>query len=120
MLRKKKKPKRDSGTRSRVRKGPVRDEKHLEKVRECGCLAGGNHCVPLIHAHHVRLGLRTMGVRKSDYLTVPLCDWHHRLLHEVYGSEQKFWDGHLIDPKNWIRAFSPEGRKAIAELRGGI
>ncbi len=109
----KRKKRRDSGTRSKVSKGPARDEKHLAKVRLENCLFcqrfGPNE------AHHIRLGLRTMGVRKSDYLAVPLCNACHRMLHE--GKEEHFWNGALTAPGPWIANFSPQGRAALEALQ---
>ena len=117
MIRKKKKkpnPLKPS-TRSRVSKGPARDEKHLARVRRARCL----WCeVPseIRQAHHVRcISYRTMGVRVSDYLAVPLCDYCHRFLHS--GDEETFWKMIGVDPAAWIASFSPEGRAAIQELK---
>ncbi len=110
--------------KSAVSKGPARDPEHLARVRAEGCLV----CKGIgmltwarkeaSEAHHVRcIGPRTMGVRVSDYLTVPLCKHHHTRLHE--GSEAKFWREYLyhpLDPAAWISNFSPEGKAAIAAL----
>jgi hypothetical protein len=106
------KPKRDSGTRSRVAKGPARDPEHLARVRQERCLFCDRF--PPNEAHHVRLGLRTMGVRKSDYLAVPLCSSCHRMLHQ--GKEEHFWNGAWKAPGPWIASFSEGGRKAIQGL----
>lgn len=120
MTLRKKKPKRDSGTRSRTKKGPARDAKHLAKVRAYGCIGKGYSFQggvqwEVIEAHHVRcIGPRTMGKRVSDYLAVPLCRSCHAELHR--GKEEEFWRLNEIDPAAWIRSFSEEGRKALMEL----
>ena len=128
MLHKRTKPRRvdkgkAAGTRSKVRKGPARDEKHLAKVRRQDCLA----CVVYhyvsgyaVEAHHVRcLKGRTMGRRPSDYLTTPLCRFHHQ--DSTFGvhaeNEAEVWKRWEIDPAAWIAAFSKEGRQAIEQLR---
>lgn len=94
-------------TRSAVTKGPARDKAHLAKVREFGCVI----CRKGAEAHHVRLGLRTMGKRKSDYLAMPLCPAHHAKLHSM--NEADFWIVCNIRPRQWIAAFSPAGAAAI-------
>ena len=84
-------------TRSRVDKGPLRDPEHLARVRTLPCLvcgAGG------VQAHHLRLGLRTMGVRKPDSACVPLCFYHHGRLHAI--QEEAFWLPYSdIDPTGY-------------------
>ena len=97
-----------------TRKGPARDAKHLAKVREWGCIV----CMARgpSEAHHVRLGLRTMGKRKSDYLTVPLCSVHHSKLHTM--NEGDFWIVCNVWPRDWIARFSKEGAAEIAAIDG--
>jgi len=116
--------------KSKVRKSPARDEKHLAKVRKHPCLICARF-TPIVYAsgranpvraHHAReLFPRTMGRQISDYLTIPLCELHH--------SDQSPWDSihkhnniawwHTrgIDPAAWIAAFSKEGRQAIEQLQ---
>ncbi len=126
MLRKKA-PKRDSGTRSRVSKKPVRDEKHLKRVRAEICLACRGDILGQVdrggpvRAHHVReLFPRTAGRKISDYLTVPLCENHHSdqspwdSLHKHNNAD--WWQARGIDPAAWISRFSAEGKAAIAAL----
>ncbi len=112
---------------SAVSKGPARDEKHLAKVRAFGCVVlavsvRAQNCGGYVEAHHVRcLGPRTMGKRKSDYLTIPLCFAHHQgyRLDSAHGDwgEAKFWEWHKINPAAWIASFSPEGRAALEALQ---
>lgn len=104
--------------RSAVSKGPARDPAHLAKVRAWGCLVcvsqRGSYGMP-VEAHHVRcIGPRTLGKRVSDYLSVPLCPYHHVKLHA--GDEQQYWESKQINPCDFIRSFSEEGRAALAAL----
>ena len=57
-----------------------------------------------IQVHHVRVGLRTMGVRVSDFQTIALCRAHHDMLHK--GNEDEFWRREGVDPIKWIADFS--------------
>lgn len=86
--------------RSAVDKGPVRSKSHLAIVREQACLVCG------VHAHHVRIGLRTMGVRQDDTRAVPLCPTHHDELHR--GNEDAFWLRYGIAPLAWCERFLRE------------
>ncbi len=81
MLRKAKK-RRDSGTRSKVSKGPIRDPEHLTRVRGLNCM--GCHAPGPSEAHHIRECYpRTMGVRVGDNKVIPLCRLCHRSIHET-------------------------------------
>ena len=128
MLRKRK-AKRDSGTRSRVSKGPARDAKHLEKVRAQPCMVCGERfdgirMLTVIHAHHVRELLpRTMGRRISDHFTVPLCEGHHSDQSPLWSLHKEnnvgWWHAYGFDSAdvfNWIASFSTEGKTAIKAL----
>ncbi len=87
MLRKKK-PKRDSGTRSAVTKGPLRDPEHLARVRTLKCCEC--HTPPPTQAHHIRECFpRTMGVRVGDDRVIPLCQACHA---ELHANSRTFWD----------------------------
>ena len=63
-----------------MRKGRTAAEKsHLETVAGIGCIVChrmGNSGVPA-EVHHIRAG-QGVGQRASDYLTIPLCQEHHR------------------------------------------
>jgi len=87
-------------SRSAVKKGPERSPSYLARVRAEPCLICGMRPV---HAHHVRLGLRTMGKRVSDFRAVPLCERHHTDLHS--GSEDAFWKAYATDPTEWMANF---------------
>lgn len=86
--------------KSAVSKKPLRDAEHLARVRLEPCLVCGASGV---EAHHLRIGLRTMGVRKSDHTAVPLCPPHHRQLHS--GREEKFWETVAVEPLKWCVQF---------------
>lgn len=102
-------------------KGPDRSSAFLVRIRQQGCLC----CDPdtqgtPTRAHHPRgLFPRTMGVRISDYLCVPLCDWHHtdgaEALHKT-GDEQAWWAARRVSPLAFIERFSKEGRAVLAEM----
>ena len=107
---------------SAVRKGPARNKSHLLAVRSWSCIVcdveakkGWIRGQGKVQAHHVRcIAPRTMGVRVSDYLAVPLCEEHHRMLHS--GNEYRFWYNRHIKPAEWIAQFSPEGAAEIAAI----
>ncbi len=84
----KRKKRRDSGTRSRVSKGPLRDREHLARVLQAGvCYACAGH--RFVEAHHIRECFpRTMGVRIGDDKVVPLCPYCHARLHQ---NSRTFW-----------------------------
>jgi hypothetical protein len=84
----KRKAKRDSGTRSRVSKGPIRDPKHLARVRDLKCCEC--HTPPPSEPHHIRECYpRTMGVRVGDDKVIPLCRACHA---ELHANSRTFWD----------------------------
>ncbi len=98
---------------SAIDKRPKTDERHLQMVREFGCLVCGRHA----EAHHPReLFARTGGLHISDYLAVPLCPEHHKVeypgsLH--YFGSARWWVIMDIDVIGWIARFSDEGRAAL-------
>jgi hypothetical protein len=67
---------------------PVRDPKHLAKVREMSCVVcGATPCDPA----HIRHGLGGgMGMKPGDDLVLPLCHAHHMEQHRI--GELRFWD----------------------------
>ncbi len=120
MIRKKKSPKRDSGTRSRVSKKPWKSREHLNRVKAHGCLMAHRGsdmqrwCNGPIDPHHCRKLLPSGLLPRSDALVVPLCRLHHGMMD---GDERKRWKHFGIDPAAWIASFSEEGRLAIEALR---
>lgn len=84
-------------------RGPDRSSAHLAHVRTlpCLCCAHGRQTSPT-RAHHPRgLFPRTMGVRISDLLCLPLCDHHHTdgaaALHKS-GDEAGWWRAQGVEP----------------------
>lgn len=55
--------------------------KHLQRVRELGCLI----CLQPANAHHIR----EERIR-NDYLTIPLCREHHQGDFSIYMSKRQF------------------------------
>ena len=53
-----------------------------------------------VQAHHLLKplwGTRGMGMKASDNNTIPLCQYHHALLHFTDGNEDKFWTKYGLD-----------------------
>jgi DNA recombination protein Rad52 len=72
----------------------VRDSEHLEYVATLPCLVCGR--APS-QAHHLRFAQpRALGSKVSDEWVVPLCNLHHRALHDT-GNEEIWWKAHNID-----------------------
>ncbi len=82
----------------------VRDKDHLKFVASLPCVVCAR--TPA-QAHHVRHAQpRATGSKVSDEWTVPLCNIHHRALHDAGGKED-WWSEFEIDPlgeaeKLWI------------------
>lgn len=72
------------------------DKKHLAYVRTLPCFiqrAGFYACSGNIEAHHLlkpASGMRGFGLKANDSECIPLCRYHHALLHTKYGDEHKF------------------------------
>jgi DNA recombination protein Rad52 len=72
----------------------IRDIEHLESVGTLPCLVCGR--APS-QAHHLRFAQpRALGSKVSDEWVVPLCNLHHRALHDM-GNEEMWWKAHNID-----------------------
>jgi hypothetical protein len=72
----------------------IRASEHLEYVATLPCLVCGR--VPA-QAHHLRFAQpRALGSKVSDEWVVPLCNLHHRALHDC-GAEETWWKAHSID-----------------------
>lgn len=54
-------------------KSTAASKRHLQRVRELGCVICGGEA----NAHHKSRGAG-MGLRSSDYDTFPLCHGHHQ------------------------------------------
>ena len=116
-----------AGTRRQDDKGPDRSPAWLARVRSLPCLAcfSGQQTTPT-RAHHPKgLFQRTMGVRVSDLLCLPLCDSHHTdgpdALHKT-GDELHWWKSHGIEPYGCILSMlagcrEPGRDEAIASVK---
>ncbi len=72
----------------------LRDRDHLKYVATLPCVVCGR--VPS-QAHHLRFAQpRALGLKVSDEWVVPLCNIHHRALHDV-GDEERWWKELNID-----------------------
>lgn len=101
-----------------TRRGPVRDPAYLRFVRShASCLQWVDDAAPWppvgeegreqdwedTVAHHVRIGGGGgVGLKPSDYRTVPLTDSEHRALHQA--GERTFWRSRGVDPDRVIIA----------------
>lgn len=77
---------------------PVRDKKYLAWVRAQPC------CYCFIHGpnnpHHIiGVGNGRMGSKESDDQTIPLCNLHHRELHESTGKNRTWW---MMKQEEWL------------------
>ena len=81
----------------KVRKRPqVRCPPHLAWVRGFDCCVKTPDCNGNIEAAHVRNGTDAgLGVKPSDYWTIPLCGFHHGHQHTV--GEARFEAHHKIN-----------------------
>ena len=116
-----------ASTRRMDDKGPDRCPAWLAHVRQLPCLACvyGRQETPT-RAHHPKgLFPRTMGVRVSDLLTLPLCDTHHTdgpdALHRT-GDELGWWRSQGIEPYGAIlstlaQCREPEKEEAMALVK---
>ena len=68
----------------------LRSKEYLAFVRSKGCLVCGRPS----DAHHA-IGRRGVGLKPSDYGTVPLCRVHHTDIHRL--GKDSFQEEHSID-----------------------
>lgn len=105
-----------------------KSREHLDRVKAQQCIVGArdieriyagfapraSKCEGPTDPHHCRklTGEKRL-LPRHDSLTVPLCRAHHR---QVDGDERLMWNIWGINPKSFIRSFSPEGAAALAAL----
>lgn len=80
----------------RIKKGRVKDEKHLANVRQmpCCCCGAPSPSQP----HHLRRAPGTgMGLKAGDNWVIPLCYLCHDEIHHVSGDEIGFLEDHGVD-----------------------
>ena len=62
----------------------------------------GNLNYHMIVAHHLQ-GKYRIGMRlRHDPNSIPICDYHHRVIHEKMG-ERNFWDKLGVDPIHYAQ-----------------
>lgn len=84
----------------RKRKTP-RSEKYMEWVRSQQSAVSQN--TQYVVAHHVRcFGWGGIGLKPSDFRTVPLTHEEHMELHRI--GEREFWETNNVDPRTQICA----------------
>ena len=76
---------------------------HLEFVANMQCcfktMKISQNCKGPTQAHHLLRpwdGVRGMGMKSSDRNVIPLCMYHHGLLHTKYGSEKAFFEAYNL------------------------
>ena len=72
----------------------VKSKKHLEHVRTLQCCASSLSCSGDTQAHHLLkpwAGGRGASLKADDRNVIPLCMYHHGVLHTKYGSERSFF-----------------------------
>ena len=70
----------------------IRSKKHLTFIRSLPCMIviSGENCNNNSIAHHLTFcGGQGRGTKESDSKTVPLCPYHHSMLHNI--GEKEFW-----------------------------
>lgn len=87
-----------------------KDRAYLGKVAKLGCYScradGRGWVQPMVH--HIREGMG-VGLRASDYQTIPLCEGHHQGLVDHDGTKIAFHQS----AKRWRERYGSE--KAIAQ-----
>jgi len=82
-----------------------KNEKYLRFIRSKGCVICGHPAV----AHHEQVTGRGMGIKSSDYETIPLCEKCHEARHRL--GKDTFWQGydiqkliieHLTEYIHWV------------------
>lgn len=106
------------------KKGPWRSKAFRERVVLEPCLLAGRlwACGGVTDPHHCKHIVPSGTAKPPDWTCVPLCRNHHTGYQPAsvhgWGDEAAFWRVVNIDPRIFIRTFSPEGAAALAELEG--
>tara|TARA_S200000501_G_C20787838_1_gene728066 strand:- start:102 stop:431 length:330 start_codon:yes stop_codon:yes gene_type:complete len=86
----------------------IKSKKHLEYITTLQCAAISSVCSGPVQAHHLLrpwVGSRGMGMKADDRNAIPLCQYHHGVLHTQYGSERAFFEIHGRRPE-WASQFA--------------
>jgi len=84
-------------------------------VKSLPCLINSQDCNGLIAAHHLIKpwdGSRGMGMKANDRNAIPLCQYHHTILHDTLGAEFSLFlryglselTGMIVAEKLWIKS----------------
>lgn len=65
-------------------------KRHMGRIAQMPCAICGAFGV---HVHHIRTGIG-MGMRASDFDTLPLCPEHHQGMTGIHGMGRKAWERH--------------------------
>jgi len=82
------------------KKRPSRNPKHLAYIRSlpCSiCKAGFLSHHKSVQAHHLLkpwIGTRGISMKADDRNVIPLCLYHHHLLHSKFGSEKALFENY--------------------------
>ena len=63
----------------------AKEKRHMARVADLGCLV----CASPAELHHIREG-QGMSQRSSNYLTIPLCPFHHRGELSIHADKRQF------------------------------
>ena len=69
------------------------NKKHLNWIHSFECSLSNLECNDSIQAHHLLRpwrGFRGVGIKAGDENLIPLCEFHHRKLHE-HGDEENYF-----------------------------
>ena len=69
-----------------------RSKAHRAWVRTHPCMIC--RCWPVVAHHLLTAQPKAMGKKSGDQWTVPLCKFHHDMLHDVVGNERQFMEDH--------------------------
>lgn len=112
-------PKRRKAAKMGVKDAPqVRCPGHLKWIRGHECAIASKHdCAGRIEAAHVRSGTDGgLGVKPSDYWTLPLCSDAHRRQHDI--GEKQFEREFEINMKDIAKRFAAASPHRFKWLEG--
>ena len=105
-----------------------KNREHLMWVKTLPCLINSQDCEGVTAAHHLLKpydGSRGMGMKANDRNVIPLCQYHHTLLHDTLGAEFSLFlryglselTGMIVAEKLWIKSpHNPERKEYFDDL----